>query len=62
MIGAENRVIENRAATKPDLLEEGDALSGSAPRALENPAYNENNRLIDAANSRRVNRQVRHFP
>ena len=50
MIGAENRVVENRASNNPELLEEGDALSGSAPRAIENPAYNANNRLVGEVN------------
>jgi hypothetical protein len=46
MIGAENRVVENRASSNPSLAQEGDALSGSAPRAITNPAYNANNREI----------------
>jgi hypothetical protein len=50
MIGAENRVAENRASTNPALLEEGDALSGSAPRAIDNPAYNATGRLIGEVN------------
>jgi hypothetical protein len=50
MIGAENRVVENRASTNPDFIEEGDALSGSSPRAVQNPAYNVNNREIGEVN------------
>ena len=46
MIGAENRVVANRASNNPDFEDEGDALSGSGPRAITNPAYNQNNREI----------------
>ena len=33
IVGAENRVTENRASNNPALAQEGDALSGSSPRA-----------------------------
>ena len=46
MVGAENRVVTNRASTTRAFEDEGDALSGSAPRAISNPAYNQNNREI----------------
>ena len=46
MIGAENRITEYRATNNPDAEAEGDSLSGSSPRAVTNPAYNQNNREI----------------
>lgn len=46
MVGAENRITEYRATNNPDAENEGDSLSGSAPREVTNPAYNQNNREI----------------
>ena len=45
MVGVENRVPENRASYNRELEDEGDALSGSAPRAVSNPSYNPMARL-----------------
>jgi nitrate/TMAO reductase-like tetraheme cytochrome c subunit len=51
MVGLENRIPEYRASNNRQFADEGDALSGAAPRALTNPAYNANNREIGEVGS-----------
>ena len=45
LVGVDNRVPDNRPENSRAADDDMDTLSDSSPRAVENPAYNENDRL-----------------